>query len=86
MGLIVTGGRSMAQNQEGGDTWRGTQTGARIQAIQRGASMEWEGKPGLGSPRGSRVTSPLLEGHLGFSGGHLRHSHPPQGLAIPREA
>lgn len=55
-------------------------------AIQRGACHGTEGKPGLGSPMCSHFTSPLLEGHLGFSGGHLRPSHPPWGLAIPREA
>ena len=62
MGLIVTGGRSMAQNQEGGDTWRGTQTGARIQAIQRGACHGMGRKTRPGKPQG-------LPRHIALVGG-----------------
>lgn len=79
----------MAQSQEGEDTGPGAQTGARTQAggqFREGPAIDSEERPGLESPKCSHFTSPLLEGHPGFSGGRLRHPPPPQGLAIPREA
>lgn len=60
------------------------------QAVWRGACMELEGEPGWpGWPREARCscsTLALSGGGLGFSSGHLRHSHQPQVLATPREA
>lgn len=43
MGLVVGGGRAMAQSQEGRDTWPGTQTGGQF---REGPAMESEGEPG----------------------------------------